>query len=62
MAKSKNKWADLPDILTPEQVQAVLQISRSTFFRMVQSGQLPGAFKLGGAWRIDKDEMKKGLS
>jgi excisionase family DNA binding protein len=51
-------WDDLPVILTPEEVQAVLRISRPTFFRMVKEGKLAGATKQGGSWLIDRDTLK----
>ena len=47
-----------PKILKPRQVQELLQISRTTFFRMVKDGELPGAFKLGNLWRVDRDRLK----
>ena len=29
-----------------------LGIGRSTAYRLAESGQLPGAFKIGGQWRV----------
>ena len=51
-------WDDLPVLLTPEEAQAVLRISRPTFFRMVKEGKLAGAKKQGGSWLIDKDTLR----
>ena len=44
MAKTKDDtpWSELPAVGKPEQVQQKLQISRTTFFRLVQDGKLPG--------------------
>ena len=50
-----------PEVLTPAQVQEILQISRATFFRWIQIGQLPGAVKIGDSWRVMKDELEKYL-
>ena len=58
MAMAK-KWSDYPEVLTGKQVQELLQISPATFFRRV--AELPGAVKIGGEWRILRDELKKGL-
>ena len=51
-------WDDLPVILTPEEVQDVLRISRPTFFRMVKEGKLAGATKQGGSWLIDREVLR----
>ena len=50
-------FADLPDVLTPQQAQALLHISRATFFRWVQAGKLPGAVKIGDSWRVVRDQL-----
>lgn len=51
-------WDDLPMLLTPEEVQAVLRISRPTFFRLVKAGKIAGATKQGGSWLIDKETLQ----
>ena len=51
-------WDELPVLLTPEEVQAVLRISRATFFRLVKGGKIAGATKQGGSWLIDKEVLK----
>ena len=60
MAKSKENipWDELPEVMKPEQVQQKIQISRTTFFRLVQSGNLPGAKKVGDSWRISRDQLR----
>jgi len=47
-----------PECLTPEQVQELLQLSRATFFRLVERGELPGAVKIGGSWRVWRDKLR----
>ena len=47
-----------PKLLTPKMVQELLHISSTTFFRWVAKGNLPGAFKMGGLWRIDRDKLR----
>lgn len=51
-------WDDLPVLLTPEEVQVVLRISRPTFFRMVKKGKIAGATKQGGSWLINKEILR----
>lgn len=53
--------ANAPDVLLPGQVQALLQISRATFFRMVKRGDMPGAVKIGGSWRVMRDALRRWL-
>jgi excisionase family DNA binding protein len=51
-------WDDLPVLMTPEEVQAVLRISRATFFRLIKEGKIAGATKQGGSWLIDKEALR----
>lgn len=51
-------WSDLPILLKPQEVQQLLQISRTTFFRWVKTGELPGATRLGNLLRIDRNKLK----
>ena len=51
----------MPEVMTPQQVQELLQISSSTFFRWVKAGQLPGAVKIGDSWRVLRDQLKDHL-
>lgn len=51
-------FENAPDLLTPQQVQELLQISRITFYRRVKKDKIPGAFKFGNSWRVDRDDLK----
>ena len=57
-AKAIKDWNELPEVMKPEQVQQKIQISRTTFFRLVQSVKLPGAQKIGDSWRISRDKLR----
>lgn len=46
------------DILTPKEVQDELAIGRNTFYKLVNSGQLP-AFRIGKLWRVRREDIKK---
>ena len=50
-----------PDILTPQETQEILRISRATFFRLVGEGKLPGAVKVGSSWRVVRDKLRAWL-
>ncbi len=54
-----HRLADMPEYLTPEQLQAVLQIGRNTAFRWLKSGKVPGARKIGGLWRVRRDALTR---
>jgi excisionase family DNA binding protein len=46
----------MTELLTTNQVQDLLNIDRTTIYRMVQGGQLP-AIRVGKQWRFDRIEI-----
>lgn len=44
------------DFLTPEDVMAELAIGKSTFYRLVRTGELP-AFRIGPLWRVRREDL-----
>lgn len=44
------------DLLSARQVQDILQIDRSTVYRMAETGRLP-AFRIGKQWRFPAEEI-----
>ena len=50
----------MADLLTTHQVQNLLNIDRTTTYRMVQSGQLP-AIRVGKQWRFARTEIDRWL-
>jgi excisionase family DNA binding protein len=48
-------------MLTPPEVAARLSVSRSTLYRLLEAGLLPGAVRVGGQWRVDTDELEHWL-
>ena len=44
------------EFLTPREVMELLAIGKNTFYKMVQSGQLP-AFRIGRQWRVRRDRL-----
>jgi len=53
------------ELLTPDEVAAMLKVKRTTVIRWLQKTQIPG-FKLGGSatdvWRIDSKDFDKYLA
>ena len=44
----------MPEMLTAKEMQDLLQVDRSTIYRMAEAGQLP-AVKVGKQWRFPSD-------
>ena len=45
------------EFLTPKEVMNLLYIGRNTFYKMVNSGELP-AFRIGKLWRVRCDDLR----
>ncbi len=52
--------ATVPEMLTARDMQALLQVDRSTIYRMAEAGQLP-AIKVGKQWRFPGDQVERWL-
>ncbi len=50
----------MADFLTTNQVQKLLQVDRTTIYRMVESGRLP-AIRVGKQWRFSRPEIERWL-
>ncbi|MDW8072385.1 MAG: PocR ligand-binding domain-containing protein [Anaerolineae bacterium] len=50
----------MPEMLTARDMQALLQVDRSTIYRMAEAGQLP-AIKVGKQWRFPSDQVEQWL-
>ena len=48
------------DLLTTHQVQEMLQVDRTTIYRMVDNGRLP-AIRVGKQWRFSRPEIERWL-
>lgn len=48
-------------ILTLDEVSSLLKVSKETIYKMVQKGELPGAFKIGNQWRFNKTKIDSWL-
>lgn len=45
------------EYLTPSEVMNLLYIGRNTFYKLVNSGELP-AFRIGKLWRVSREALK----
>lgn len=50
----------MADLLTTKELQSILQVDRTTIYRMADSGRLP-AIKVGSQWRFPKDQVEAWL-
>ena len=50
------RWDDLPDLVTPEDARAFLQVGRNTIYELIKSGALPSR-KFGKLIRIPKSAL-----
>jgi len=50
----------MADLLTTRQVQDILQVDRTTIYRLVDGGRLP-AIRVGKQWRFDRAETERWL-
>jgi excisionase family DNA binding protein len=49
------------NLLTPAQVAELSQLSEATILRLARTGQIPGAKKVGGSWRIVESRFQAWL-
>ena len=56
----EERFAELPENLTIEQLAEVLGVKRATAYQWLNRGVVP-AYKLGGTWIIYRDEVREHL-
>ena len=49
------------ETLTPNELSKILKLHPFTVTRLAREGKIP-AFKVGGVWRIKKDEFERWIS
>ena len=50
----------MADLMTTNQVQELLQVDRTTIYRMVEAGELP-ALRVGKQWRFPREDFERWL-
>ena len=53
--------ADENIYMTIPEVAQILKLSRYALYRMLPKGQIPGAVKIGGSWRIRREKFFESL-
>ena len=52
----------MDEYLTIAEVCDKLRLAERTVYEMVRSGRLPGATKVGGSWRINRQVLEEWLA
>lgn len=55
---AKREREPLEPLLNRDDVRAILRISKSQFYRLVEFGELP-ALKIGSEWRIEPRNLRE---
>lgn len=50
----------MSELLTTKELQVILQVDRTTIYRMADAGRLPG-IKVGNQWRFDRQQIEAWL-
>lgn len=50
-------WLEKKRFFRPDEVAAILALSRRTIYRMIRDGRLPGVKWGAGPWRIPKESL-----
>jgi excisionase family DNA binding protein len=56
-AKALGLSASVPAVLTVEELAALLRVNRKTVYDALSRGEIPGARRLGGRYRILRDAV-----
>ena len=51
-----------PEFLTIEEVSSLLRLSDRSIYDLCRGGRLPGAAKVGGVWRVDREVLQAWLA
>ncbi len=47
----------MPDFMTIKEASELLRLTDRTTYDLARRGRLPGAAKVGGQWRLDKQKL-----
>jgi excisionase/xis, DNA-binding len=50
-------FAQAPALMTVEEVAKLMRVNKTAVYDWVDKGQVP-AYKVGGSWRVLRDELK----
>lgn len=54
------EYAELPEILTPDQAAAILSMTTPQLLRLAANGEVPGR-RIGRVWRFGKTRLEEFL-
>ena len=52
---------DLPELMTVREAAKYLRCHTSTIYRLIKADNLPGAFRVGSDYRINRNVLDKAL-
>jgi len=55
------EWNQVPIIIDLPFASRLLGVTVECLKKRAQRGTLPGAFRCGGVWRVDKNRLKKSI-
>ncbi len=58
MSTSRKPSPEKPKVVNLEEVAAYLHVHRSTIYRLLRQGKLPG-FRIGSDWRFNLEEIDR---
>jgi len=56
-ARPEPAKADLPPILTVDELAGFLRLNRKTVYEALSRGEIPGVRRIGGTFRISRDSV-----
>ncbi len=60
--KVRGEWSDYPPLLTLEDCMELMQVSYTTLWRLLRSGEWEDLARMvRGRWRISKDRLRRWL-
>lgn len=55
--KSEEMFEGYPDLLTPDDMAEIIRQSAKTVRKLMRSGEIPNAFKIGAFWYVAKADF-----
>jgi excisionase family DNA binding protein len=47
----------MPDFITVKEASELLRVTDRTLYDLCRQGKVPGAAKVGGQWRLDRERL-----
>ena len=47
----------MPDFITVKEASELLRVTDRTLYDLCRQGKVPGAAKIGGQWRLDREKL-----